>query len=82
MDHKCEHEGHIATILERTKNTDDTLDIICRDLKSMRETLNGNGKEGLVTRVALVKQSMGRVWWWLGGISMAILAVAVRTIWP
>ena len=42
--------------------------------------LQGNGKEGLVTGFALLKQSMGRVWWFIGGIAMAILLGAIWII--
>jgi len=69
-DHKCQHEANIAIILERTEQ-----------IPEIYKILNGNGKEGLVTGQALLKQSLGRVWWWLGGISLAILGVAVKGIW-
>lgn len=45
-------------------------------VKDIYKILNGNGSEGLVTRVALNKSAIGRIWWWLGGVSLAILGTA------
>uniref|UniRef100_A0A6H2A3B1 Uncharacterized protein n=1 Tax=viral metagenome TaxID=1070528 RepID=A0A6H2A3B1_9ZZZZ len=42
--------------------------------------LNGNGKDGLCTRVSLNKAAIGRIWWWLGGVSLGILGIAVFVI--
>ena len=42
--------------------------------------LNGNGTDGLVTKVALNKSSIYRVWWWLGGVSFGILGIAAYII--
>ncbi len=39
-------------------------------------------KPGLLTRIALSEASIYRIWWWLGGISFAIISAAafiVRT---
>ena len=38
-------------------------------VKDIFKILNGNGGTGLVTRVALNKQSISRVWWWVGILS-------------
>ncbi len=80
MEHQCQHEASIATILTEQKNTNETLTEISEDIKTMRKSLNGNGQKGFFTRVALVEQSMGRVWWWLGGVSLTLLAVAIKGI--
>ena len=42
--------------------------------------LNGNGGDGLVTRVALNKSAISRAWWWLGGVSLGILGIAIYVI--
>ena len=42
--------------------------------------INGNGGEGLKTKVALNRQSINRVWWWLGGISLGIIGAAIIII--
>lgn len=45
-------------------------------VKDIFKVINGNGSIGLVTQAQLNKQSLKRTWWWLGGISMAMLGVA------
>jgi len=42
--------------------------------------LQGNGREGLTTTVALNKDRIKRIWWWLGGVSLSILGTAVWII--
>jgi len=42
--------------------------------------LEGSNGEGLVTKVALVKQSLNRAWWWLGSVSLFLLAVIGKWI--
>ena len=44
--------------------------------EAILKVLNGNGSDGLVTRVALNKADIKRVWWWLGGVSVSILTAA------
>ena len=49
-------------------------------VKDIFTILNGNGKEGLVTRVALNNSAISRIWWWLGGVSIGILGIAFFVI--
>ena len=63
-----------------------TLAVIERDtkangkmLKDLVDTVKGNGKVGLITQSELNKSSINRAWWWLSGISMAILGVLVKS---
>ena len=35
-----------------------------------------DGPNGVVTKTALHDQSIGRIWWWLGSVSLAILGAA------
>ncbi len=42
--------------------------------------LEGNGGVGLKTQVEVNKQSISRSWWFLGGISIAILGAAMWII--
>ena len=51
-----------------------------KDTKEILTILRGNGNDGLVTTVALQKQSLSRVWWWLGGISMTMITGALYII--
>ena len=45
-------------------------------VRDIFKILNGNGQEGIVTKTALNTQSIKRVWWWLGGISVSIMGIA------
>lgn len=73
QEHKCLHEVDLALMAsQQTENTKDT--------KQILKLLQGNNSEGLVTRVALHAASIKKVWWWLGGISLAILGAAFFVI--
>uniref|UniRef100_A0A6M3IL24 Uncharacterized protein n=1 Tax=viral metagenome TaxID=1070528 RepID=A0A6M3IL24_9ZZZZ len=63
------------------------MDRIKDDIKEIKETvkdiykiLNGNGSEGIVTKVALNRQSIKRAWIWLGSISLGIMGIAFFVI--
>jgi len=43
-------------------------------VKNIFKILNGNGGIGLVTRVALNRQSISRVWWWVGSLSVCFVS--------
>jgi hypothetical protein len=40
--------------------------------------VKGDNGTGLVTKVALNTSAIGRIWWWLGGISLCILGVVIK----
>ena len=68
-DHKCLHEVDLALMAKEMKeNTEDTKEIL--------KLLKGDNAKGLVTKVALQGASLKRAWWWLGGISIAIIGAA------
>ena len=50
------------------------------DVKDILKILNGNGTSGIVTKVALNREDLRRVWWWLGGISVSIMGIAFFVI--
>ena len=44
--------------------------------KEILDIVKGNGNRvGLITQACLNKASLKRAWWWLGGVSMAILGI-------
>jgi hypothetical protein len=53
------------------------LDEIKATLKDIFKILNGNGTEGLVTKVALNASSITRAWWWLSALSVAMLTAVI-----
>ena len=68
-EHKCLHEVDLALMESELKeNTKDT--------KQILKLLQGDNSKGLVTKVALHTASIRRAWWWLGGISLAIMTGA------
>jgi len=72
-DHKCLHEVDLALMESELKeNTADT--------KQILKLLQGDNSKGLVTKVALQGASIKRAWWWLGGISVAIITAALFII--
>ena len=66
-------EGAVKALSEKTNEYGE-------DIKQIKEAIVGNGQTGLKTEMALAKQSIGRIWWWLGGISMAIIGSAIWII--
>ena len=71
--HDCMHEGKIAVIGDKVEKIEQTVDKIFK-------ILNGNGKEGLVTNVALNRSAITRLWWFVGIISTGIFGVAFYLI--
>jgi len=63
------HEGKIGVISDKVEKIEETVDKIFK-------ILNGNGKEGLVTNVALNTSTIRRIWWFVGIISTGIFGVA------
>ncbi len=39
-----------------------------------------DNKPGIMTRIALAEASLGRMWWWLGSISLTILIACLYII--
>jgi len=49
-------------------------------LKDIFKILNGNGQEGLVTKVALNASSINRAWWWLSALSLTMITAVIACI--
>jgi len=69
----CPEHAHIATQIALIE---EKLDRNTKLTEMILLCLQGNGKEGLVTRAALNKSAINRAWWWLGALSAAILGLA------
>ena len=70
--HECKHESQInkiAVVVDKVEKIEVTVEKIFK-------ILNGNGKDGVVTNVALNKSSIKRLWWFVGVISTGIFGVA------
>jgi hypothetical protein len=70
---QCAKESEWGELHEYMKNQTATLERIESNQARILERIFGNGNEGLVTRAALNKQAIARIWWWLGGVSTAII---------
>ncbi|MBU0994132.1 MAG: hypothetical protein KJ737_16700 [Proteobacteria bacterium] len=66
---ECKHESQIAVVVDKVEKIEETVEKIFK-------ILNGNGKEGLVTNVAINKSAIRRLWWFVGIISTGIFGVA------
>ncbi len=71
--HDCKHEGQIAVISDKVEKIEETVEKIFK-------ILNGNGRDGLTTNVALNKSAIRRIWWFVGIISTGIFGVAFYII--
>jgi len=73
MTEPCTQETNLAIIREKVGRIDATTDKILK-------ILEGNGADGLITNVALNKQSIRRLWWWVGGVFFALVSAAIFVI--
>ena len=53
---ECKHETQIAVIGDKVENIEGLVEKIFK-------ILNGNGKDGVITQVALNKSAITRLWW-------------------
>ena len=72
-EHKCMHEVDFALMSK-------SLEENTRDTKEILRMVKGNGGPGLLTNQALLKQSISRLWWWVGSISIAGLGLTIYCI--
>jgi len=73
MQHECLKELQIE---EMGKDITEIKDIVT----GIAESLNGNGKPGIKTRMALVEDGLRRSWWFLGGVGVAILGLLAGVV--
>ena len=69
MTEQSPYESDIAVLKDNVEDVKKTVDKILTTLE---------GKNGLVTKVELHGQSLGRVWWFVGFVLFAILGTGVR----
>ena len=71
QDHDCKQEVAIA-LLKQNINS------IKKDTERIIHLLDGNSGKGLVTKTELHAQSLRRVWWWLGSISLIAVGAIIN----
>lgn len=67
-EHECRHEVDLALLQENTKE-------IRLGVDKLVKIIDGNGESGLVTKMALARQSIHRVWGTLGVCLTIVLAI-------
>ena len=72
-DHDCLHEGDIAIMKSDVAHIKESTDKIL-------EAINGNGKIGLKTQAELNKASLRRLWVMVSGMSLVIVAGAIKVV--
>ena len=64
--------------MDETESRDTDIALIKDDMSYLRESMKEIHdiltKNGLITTVALNKQSIKRVWWWVGSISLTFIS--------
>ena len=73
MEHHCKHEVDLATMATNMEH-------VMSDTREILKIVKGDNGTGLTTKTALNRQSIRRMWWWLGGISMGIILLAIGII--
>ena len=63
MSEPCKYETEIALMVQGVKDIKDTQ---AEKFKKLFKLLEGNGSVGIVTQTELNKQSLTRVWWFMG----------------
>ncbi len=71
-EHECKHEVDLALLQSDTTE-------IKTDVKTIVECIRGNGKQGLITDVALQKQSIMRLWWIVSAFILPIAFLVIRS---
>lgn len=56
------------TVINQQKSLETSMKELCDLLKGTKDN------EGLITTISLLKQSVGKAWWWLGGISLLMVS--------
>lgn len=69
MEHKCLHEHDLGEMAADINHMKVAIDEINKSLNN-----------GVKTQTALNEQSIGRIWWFVGAITMSILGLAFYTI--
>jgi len=65
----CSKEAELAVIQSvLTENTE--------VVKEILNIIKGTNGDGLTTKIALQGQSLARLWWWVGGVSLCLVGVA------
>ena len=78
-DHHCLHEAEIATLRSESMDVRQDIADMRGDIREILVCLKGNGKEGLMTRMALAEQR-GESRTWLGRTILGAGIVAIAYV--
>lgn len=79
-DHTCIHEVDLALMAARQVAMQNEQQEQGRDIKDILNVLKGNGKPGLCTDVALIKQKQSWMWAGVGATGTGVLGLIGWTI--
>jgi hypothetical protein len=74
-EHECKYEYRWGKTTEAIAGIERAAKSIGDCTDSIKQAVND-----LSTQVALNRQAVRRTWWWVGGISIALLGIAVYVI--
>lgn len=72
-EHECKHEVDFALLFK-------DVEIIKEGVAAIEKSLAGNGQPGIKTTVELIKQSLGRAWWFIGIITVVIIGASIKAL--
>lgn len=74
-EHQCKHEAEIAGLSAEVRHACKELKAAREDMREFFNTLKGNGKPGLITEVALIKQRQGLIWAAISSAGTGVLGI-------
>lgn len=85
MSNENELRTGMTNVLLAIKGIDGKIDLLDQHLgqndettKELRDTILGDGGEGLVTKVAVIKSGLHRAWWFIGAIFILLASIGVK----
>ena len=79
-DHECIHEIDWVKVIDKIDALLAGQGDVKATLNNLDTTIRGNGKQGLKTQVALNKQAIKRMWYVVGGVFLAFMGLAIKSL--
>ena len=79
-DQECIHEIDWVKVIDKKDALLAGQGDVKATLNNLDTTIRGNGKQGLKTQVALNKQAIKRMWNVVGGVFLAFMGLAIKSL--